>query len=172
MCQSVHQICRQSVADTARVVVQQHRCLRNGIGNGLEVEVKLLCGGLQEHGLQNGNAGCTVGHCHLGKTHALLCIDGTDTEVNRYPSGSLVHHDPETSLHLILLQLIELAVGAEGQNALHAAVDDEIHLLPHADFVNFLVLVNYGNDRDHYALDKICIHHFWSFTMETPVILS
>jgi len=48
---------------------------------------------------------------------ALRVFDGTDAEINRNTSRSLVDHDAETALHFVLFDLVELTVRAECQDA-------------------------------------------------------
>ena len=158
MCKLSHDICTEAITYTARVVVEKHRRLRNRIRDGFEMTIELVMGRLQEHRLKDGNAGCAVCDGHLGEADALLRIDGTDAEVNRHTTSGLIHHDLETALHLVLLELIELAVGTERQDALKASIDDIIHLLPHAGLIDLLILIDDGNNRNNYTLDKLCIH--------------
>ena len=158
VCQLFHQLCAQGIAHTAGVVVQQHRGLRYALGNGLEVVVQLVIGGLEEHGLQHTYGGGTVLHGHLCQTAALFGADGTDAEVHRHTAGRLIHHDLQAALHLVLFQHIELAVGAECQNAGNAALDDIIHLGALFGLIDFFVLVANGQNGHDNTLDKRCIH--------------
>ena len=158
MSQPRDQVRAQAVADTSRIVIKQHRCARHGVRDGFEVPVQLVLRRFQEHGLQDGNAGCPVFHRHLREADAFLRVDGADAEVDRHAARRLVDHDLQAALHLVLLDLIELTVGAKSKNALHTAADHVFHLIPHTLLIDPLVLIDHGDDRDHYAFDKFSIH--------------
>ena len=120
--------------------------------------VQLGIGRLEEHGLKHADSSRTVLHGHLRQTAALFGADGTDAKIDRHTARSLIDHDLQAAFHLVLLDHIELTVGAKREDAGNTAVDDVIHLCALLCFIDLLVFVHDGQDRHYDTLNKICIH--------------
>ena len=160
MSKSLDKAGAQSIACAAGVIVNEDRYIRNSVSDRLEMCIEFILCRLQEHRLQDRNTCHVVSGCHLSETYALLRVDRADTEIDRDTAGSLVHHDLEAALHLILFDLIEFTVRAESEDTVKTALDDELDLTAHSRFIDFFIFINDSNNGDDNTLNIICIHIF------------
>ena len=126
------------------------------------MQIKLVLRRLEEHGLQNGDRVRAVILRHFGKADALARADRADAEVDRDTPRRLPEDDVQAVRHLVLLRHVELAVAAEEQNAVHTALDHEVHLTAQPRLVHIFLRVERRQDR-HDDTRKLLFHRITSF---------